>query len=149
MTLVAAGFAGVFYRRSVGRNVNGRGTGEVPLRNPFSLIAAAKFAAFFAAVLLLVKGVQLHFPSGGIYLVSAVAGLTDVDAITLSMAEHAKANDPASAVTAIVLAALTNTLVKCGMVTSLSSSAVRRPVLLPTGAVLLAGLGAIILMRLI
>jgi hypothetical protein len=35
------------------------------------------------------------------------------------------------------------------MVISLGSSAVRRPVLLATGAVLLAGLGAIILMQLI
>ena len=78
------------------------------MRNPFSLASAAKFAAFFALVLLLVKLVQSYFPSQGVYVVAALAGLTDVDAITLSMAEYAKANDPGTAVRVIVFAALTN-----------------------------------------
>ena len=99
-------------------------------------------------VLLLVKGVQLYFPGQGIYLVAALAGLTDVDAITLSMAEYAKANDPDAAVVAIVIAALTNTMVKCGMVVLWSGPELRRPVLLATGLILAAGAAAVALERL-
>jgi uncharacterized membrane protein (DUF4010 family) len=79
------------------------------------LTAAAKFAAFFAVVLLAVKIVQENFPASGFYAVAALAGLTDVDAITLSMAEFVKAGGTSVAATAIMIAALSNTLVKCGM----------------------------------
>jgi len=99
-------------------------------------------------VLLLVKVVQLHFPGGGVFILAALAGLTDVDAITLSMAEFARANDPAQAATAVVIAALSNTLVKAGMVASLGGKALRRPILVATGAVVLAGIGAMALVRL-
>jgi uncharacterized membrane protein (DUF4010 family) len=74
--------------------------------------------------------------------VAALAGLTDVDAITLSMAEYARANDPHTAVVAIVVAALTNTLVKCGLVVGLGGAALRLPILLATLALLLAGAAA-------
>jgi uncharacterized membrane protein (DUF4010 family) len=113
----------------------------VALRNPFSLTEAVKFAAFFALVLLVVKGVQLHFPGEGFYLVALLAGLTDVDAITLSMAEYAKTGDAAIAVDSIVIAAAANTVVKTVMVASLGSPAMRRAVLLAAAGVVLAGLG--------
>ncbi len=147
MGLVAAGFAWLFYHRSAGRTAIRTEAGEDWLRNPFSITAAAKFAVLFAAVLLLLKGMQLYFPRGGVYLVAALAGLTDVDAITLSMAKYAKTNDPATAVTAIVLAALTNTLVKCAIVMTLGGPALRRPLLLATGAIVLAGVGTMVLAR--
>ena len=76
------------------------GPQDVPLKNPFSLTAAVQFAVAFAAVLLLVKVIQLYVPGGGVYIVAALAGLTDVDAITLSMAEYAMANPPTVAATA-------------------------------------------------
>src|SRR4029077_17314526 len=41
-----------------------------------------------------------------VYMVAALAGLTDVDAITLSMAEYARSGDPHVATSAIVLATL-------------------------------------------
>jgi uncharacterized membrane protein (DUF4010 family) len=147
MGLVAAGFAWLFYYCSAGRTAIGTEAGKDWLRNPFSITAAAKFAVLFAAVLLLLKGMQLYFPRGGTYLVAALAGLTDVDAITLSMAKYAKTNDPATAVTAIVLAALTNTLVKCGIVMALGDPALRRPLLLATGAIVLTGVGTMVFVR--
>ena len=52
------------------------------MQNPFSLWAAAKFGALFAVVLLAVKIVQEQFPPSGLYAVAAIAGLTNVDAIT-------------------------------------------------------------------
>ena len=148
MGLVTVALAWFHYRASVEPAASHPEAGDVPLRNPFSLTAAVKFAILFAAVLLLVKVVQLHFPGGGVYILAALAGLTDVDAITLSMAEFARANDPAQAATAVVIAALSNTLVKAGMVASLGGKALRRPILVATGAVVLAGIGAMALVRL-
>lgn len=115
------------------------GKEDVPLRNPFSLTAAVKFGLLFAAVLLLVKGAQLYFPDGGVYILAALAGLTDVDAITLSMTDYARSNPTTVAALAVVIAAVSNTLVKCAMVTSLGGPALRRPVLLATAAIALAG----------
>jgi uncharacterized membrane protein (DUF4010 family) len=137
MGLVTLLVAWLLYRRG------GETAGEqdVPLRNPFSLTAAAKFALVFAAVLLLVKVTQFYVPGGGVYVVAALAGLTDVDAITLSMAEYAKANPPTAAAIAVVIAALSNTVVKCGMVAALGGPALRRPMLLTTVGVIVAGIG--------
>jgi uncharacterized membrane protein (DUF4010 family) len=119
--------------------------GEVRLRNPFSLTQAARFAALFAAVLLLVRLVQAYLPGRGIYAVAALAGLTDVDAITLSMAEYAREGDKNVAADAIVIASLSNTIVKSGMVLALGGTAVRAPVLMATGAILAAGIAAMVL----
>jgi uncharacterized membrane protein (DUF4010 family) len=116
---------------------------EVPLRNPFSLTEASKFGAFFALVLIVVKFVQSRFPGEGLYMVAGLAGLTDVDAITLSMADYARSGDAGVAVNAIVLATLTNTVVKCGIVTVLGAGALSRPVRIATAAILVAGIGAI------
>ena len=110
----------------------------VPLSNPFSLTSAVKFGLLFAAVLLMVKVAQHYFPGGGVYVLAALAGLTDVDAITLSMAEYARANPANVAALAVVIAAVSNTIVKCAMVTSLGGPALRRPVLLATVAIVIA-----------
>lgn len=142
MGAVAGGYAWWLMREP---RAQGVGDDGVALKNPFSLTEAVKFAAFFALVLVVVKGVQLHFPGEGFYLVAVLAGLTDVDAITLSMAEYAKTGDPAIAIDSIVLAAAANTVVKTVMVASLGSAAMRRPVLLAAGSIVLAGLGATLL----
>jgi uncharacterized membrane protein (DUF4010 family) len=126
-----------------GKGETAQGAQEVPLKNPFSLTEAAKFAALFALVLLVVKLVQTHAPGNGVYVVAALAGLTDVDAITLSMASYARTGDPAVAVTAIVIAAITNTLVKAGLVVALGGSGLRGPVLRATALVAAVGVGAL------
>jgi len=112
---------------------------DVPLRNPFSLAAAMRFALLFAAVLLVVRGVELYLPSAGLYVVAALAGATDVDPITLSLASTTREIAATTAATAIAIAATSNTLVKCGMVAALGAPALRRPILVSTGAVLGAG----------
>ena len=142
MAAVAAGFAWVMFRRRADDGSAGSG---VPLSNPFSLTSAAKFAALFALVLLLVAFVQQNYPRGGVYVVAALAGTTDVDAITLSMSEYARRAEVDVAVTAIVIAALTNTVVKALMVTGLGAPGLRRPVLLGAASIVFAGLAAVLL----
>jgi uncharacterized membrane protein (DUF4010 family) len=135
MAVVTLAFA--WYLRSRG-NTAGSVEG-VPLKNPFSLTAAAKFAAFFAAVLLVVKLVQAYAPDRGLYFVAVLAGTTDVDAITLSMAQYARTGAMELAAQAIVVATLANTIVKTGMVATLASAGLRKPILLAAAGILAAG----------
>jgi uncharacterized membrane protein (DUF4010 family) len=135
MAATAAG-AALFLRR---RATSHESTAGVPLRNPFSLTAAAKFAAFFALVLLVVKLVQTYAPGHGVYFVAALAGTTDVDAITLSMAQYARTGSAHVAVQTITVAALTNTVVKTVMVGMLADANLRRPILAASALVLAAG----------
>ena len=144
MAVVVAAFAALLYFRE-GSVERGEVKGHLEVKNPFSLIAAVKFAALFAVVLLAVKIVQQHFPPDGLYAVAALAGLTDVDAITLSMAEFAKSGEACVAVISIVIAALSNTLVK-GMAFAVAGLALGKPLLMATVATLLAGLAAALLM---
>jgi uncharacterized membrane protein (DUF4010 family) len=147
MTAVAGAAAVFFYsRNSRSHRDAAADTAEVQLKNPFSLWEAVKFCALFAVVLLVVKLTETNFEAHGLYLVAALAGLTDVDAITLSMAGYAQqGGSAATAVGAIVVAALTNTLVKCGFVVVLGSAELRRRVLPATAAIIAAGLGTIVL----
>ena len=138
MALVVAAFAAYLYYHGGGGAAGKKG---VNVQNPFSLTAAAKFAALFAVVLLAVKIVREHFPPSGLYAVAGIAGLTDVDAITLSMSEFAKSGEAQVAVIAIVIAALSNTIVKCVMAFVLAGAKFGKPLLVATIVTLLAGLG--------
>jgi uncharacterized membrane protein (DUF4010 family) len=139
MTVVTAAFGG-WYLRSAR---DGAESQDLPLRNPFSLTSAIKFAALFAVVLLVVKLAQIHAPETGLYYVAALAGTTDVDAITLSMAQYARTGDVQVAAHAITIAVLANTLVKTGMVLVLGSTQLRTSILIATMGILAAGVGAI------
>jgi uncharacterized membrane protein (DUF4010 family) len=146
MGAAAALTAWVYFRRGMAsQRSTATRVQEVPLRNPFSLTEASKFGAFFAAILLLVKFVQTYFPGRGLYMVSALAGLTDVDAITLSMAEYAREGEQLVAVNAIVIASLTNTLVKSAMVVTLGGGALRRPIVFAAALILMTGVAAMAL----
>ena len=145
MTLVTLAAVGLLLRRSW--SVPEKPQAAVALRNPFSLRSAIEFGLLFAGVLLLVAIVRERFPGHGYYVLAGLAGLTDVDAITLSMAKLARdgGTDLATAVGTLVTAALANTLVKCGIVLALAGSALRRPVALVTLLVLAAGVVPLLL----
>lgn len=144
MAVVTAGASFLALRRAGQQAPPPAGAGVV-LRNPFSLTAAMKFGVLFAVVLELVTLVQQHFPAGGTYVVSALAGLTDVDAITLSMATLARGGDPdlTTAAACVVVAALANTLVRCGLTVALASAALRRQAVLLTALLAAISLAAI------
>jgi uncharacterized membrane protein (DUF4010 family) len=141
MTVVSAACGGFLWWRARSTATKAQ---EVELHNPFSLTSAIKFAALFAVVLLVVKLVQQRAPESGMYFVSALAGTTDVDAITLSMANYARTGNPAVAANAITIAVLSNTIVKAGMVLALGSPKVRVPALVATAAILVAGIATIV-----
>ncbi|MDM7995070.1 MAG: MgtC/SapB family protein [Acidobacteriota bacterium] len=139
MSLTGFFAAGFFYRRSARMQKGAeKASRDVPLKNPFSLTKAATFGLIFAVILLAVKIVEERFSSQGLYLVSILAGLTDVDAITLSLAKFAKSGgNQTTAVYAITMAALANTCAKCGLVVALSSRSLKRRVFPATLAIAL------------
>jgi len=144
MGVSALAAAAWLYSRGRGQ---ARGAGvDVPVRNPFSLTSAMQFAALFAVVLLAVKFIEPRAGAGGYYLLAGIAGLTDVDAITLSMATMARdGGDATIATRAVTIAALSNTLVKCGFVATLGAAALRRRIVAATGVILAAGAVGLVL----
>ena len=142
MALVTAATALLLLRRS--RSAAASTGAGVALRNPFSLLEAVKFALLFGVVLLVMTLVEQRFPKGGTYVVAALAGMSDVDAITLSMATLSRAGDTAmkTAALSILVAVLANTLVKCGVVASLAGPRLRRSALLLTAALVAISLAA-------
>ena len=90
--------------------------GEMKLKSPFTLGPALKFGVIFAAILALVKVAEVYLASSGVYLVSFISGLADVDAITVSLSQLTRTTlDLETAKIGIVLAALTNVGVKGGI----------------------------------
>lgn len=118
----------------------------VTVKNPFSLLAAAKFAALFAVVQLVLRLCQEYLPAAGTYAVAALAGLTDVDAITLSMAQRAREGADAArvAVVAIAIAAASNTVTKAAIASAMGRH-LARPVCLGAMAILAAGAAALLI----
>ena len=110
--------------------------------NPTELKTALSFGALYAFVLLLAAWLEDLAGSKGLYLVSLISGLTDVDAITLSTLHLYALTKLAAqpAVTAIVLAALANLVFKTGLVLSVGGPALARRVL-PGLAAIGGGLG--------
>ncbi len=113
---------------------------QIRLNNPFELGSALKFGLLMAAILFLVEAARRHLPLGGIYLASAIAGTTDVDAITISAADMVATGLAVKAgATTIVVAIAANSVVKAVMAVALGGPGFRRGVVLSFLAVLLAG----------
>jgi uncharacterized membrane protein (DUF4010 family) len=86
---------------------------EIELKNPFQLKTALQFGVLLGFILLLSEAMKEWFGDSGIYMLSIVSGLMDVDAITLSLSKMAQEGiSETVAVMGIVLASAVNTLVK-------------------------------------
>ncbi|SIQ35189.1 Uncharacterized membrane protein, DUF4010 family [Aquipseudomonas alcaligenes] len=141
--LVYAGGALVFYRIA-GSEL--QQAVEPPLRNPFELAPALRFAALLALILLLIEAAREWFGNAGVWGVAILSGLSDVDAITLSLARGAKGDMAAElAVQGIYLAALSNSLVKAGLIALIGGRELALRTLPVMGLGLLLGLAALLL----
>lgn len=86
---------------------------DMKIANPFQLRQAIKFAVLLTVILLLERILTEHFGEAGLYVLAAIAGLADLDAITLSVAKNANAGgEVIGGVVAILLAMSANALVK-------------------------------------
>jgi uncharacterized membrane protein (DUF4010 family) len=86
---------------------------QVSPTNPLQLTSALQMAALFQGVLIAVHIVRERWGASGVFTSAAVLGLSDVDALTVSMAKDvADALSPAIAATAIGVGVLSNTAMK-------------------------------------
>ncbi len=113
-----------------------------PLANPLNFQGALNFALIFAAVKLLVAYASDRFGETGTYVASVLSGLTNMDAITLSMSRLSNSEEGLQlAANAIILASVANTVMKYLIVVFIGSPALKRDVSIGFAALALAGAG--------
>lgn len=113
---------------------------ELALKNPFELGSALKVSLAFGVVLLATKAAIVYLGARGLYAASALAGTTDVDAVTLSTARLSHGGlDRTVAAIAIVIAIAANTIVKTGLARFAGTPALGRRVAAVAGLTIAAG----------
>lgn len=117
------------------------------VRNPLSLRVAIQFAILYALIVLLVRWASDSFGGAGVYWASFFSGLTDLDAISLSISQLQRAGDilATEATRAVLIAAGANSLLKAAMAVSLGGSSLRRPVIIVLGSTVLLSAAAALL----
>jgi len=90
---------------------------EAISKNPLQLSEAIKFGLLFGIIYGAIAFVEQRYGEIGVYIVSFLSGITDVDAVTLSLSEMAKEGglDQKAAMAGIVIASVTNSIVKWGL----------------------------------
>jgi uncharacterized membrane protein (DUF4010 family) len=143
--LGAALVAGGLVVGLLARRVRPQTASAPEVANPFQLREAIRFGAVYAVVLLAVEAASRLLGAWGLAAAAALAGLTDVDAITLALATATReATSPATAGWAIALAVLSNTIAKAGYAAWFGGRGFRRGTLVVLGAALIAGLAALL-----
>jgi uncharacterized membrane protein (DUF4010 family) len=136
LALVMAATAAAMWLRTRGGEEAAPSGGD-----PTELKAALTFGALYVAVLLAVAWARDQLGARGLYVVSVVSGLTDVDAITLSVSRLSASGSlpEGQAWRLIVIAVLSNLAFKGGLAAVLGSPRLRRWVLLTFAVQLAAG----------
>ena len=121
--------------------------GGTSLSNPLQFGAALQMAATFQAVLFAVNGIRGWFGAAGLLVSGAVLGLTDVDALTISMAKSASLGTAADvAARAIAIGILSNSAMKLALAVAFGTPSFRRrgvPVLTVMLAAIVVAVGVI------
>jgi uncharacterized membrane protein (DUF4010 family) len=115
-------------------------------RNPLSLRVALQFGALYAVVVFVVKIAALKFGGAGLLVASFISGLTDLDAIALSLSNLLRDGHlPVTlAMQGILLAAVANSLLKATLAASLGDRVLRRTTLLVLGLTAAIGVAAVV-----
>jgi uncharacterized membrane protein (DUF4010 family) len=121
---------------------------ELPQReNPARMRQALAFAGLYVVILFAVAAAREQIGDQAVYAVAFVSGLTDVDALTLSVAQLYSGGEASGfdAWRVIFLATLSNLLFKIGAASFLGSPELRKW-MLGTGAIALAAGAALLLL---
>jgi uncharacterized membrane protein (DUF4010 family) len=139
--LLLVPLAAVLYRLARPRAREGSKAESLQLSNPLQLRAALTFGALLVVLFVASEGLRRWLGDAGAYAVAAAAGLLDVDAVTLAMAEDAARGvlDPSTAQRAIALAVLVNTGAKAVLAAALGGLPMLRSASAVLAIALLAG----------
>jgi uncharacterized membrane protein (DUF4010 family) len=99
---------------------------DVDEANPLRLGAAIPMALAFQIAIIIIGVVRSRWGTPGVYTTAAMLGLTDVDALTVSMSRPAAALAPDIAARAIAIGILANTALKTAIIVSLGRDGFRR-----------------------
>lgn len=115
---------------------------KIKFDSPFTIGPAIKFSILFLFVLFISKLPSIIFGNSGIYFVSFLSGISDVDAITFSLAKLAKQNaiSNTSAQIGIVIAAIANTIVKAGIAYYFGSKKFSKQIIIIFSIILIIGI---------
>lgn len=147
LPITLAGLIGLLYCAYLFFRQRTAEKGDVEFSNPFDLMSAIKFGLLYGLVLLISRAAQMYLGDTGLYLSSIISGVADVDAITLTMAELSKTRvlSMDTAALAIVLATMSNTLVKGGIAILAGSQTLRRSLIPVIVMILVVGIGSALL----
>ncbi len=118
-----------------------------PQENPARLRVALTFAALYAVIIVSMAAARQHLGDDAIYGVAFVSGLTDVDALTVSMAQLFTGGRVSAdlAWRSIFLASLSNLLFKIGAASLLGAPQLRTYLVSLGGAALGVGIAMLLL----
>lgn len=115
------------------------------IRNPINLKDALVFAGLYVLIVLLVGYAEEHLGTQGVYYAAAISGLTDVDAITISITNYLGVSiHEKLAVIALVIASLSNTLTKYMLCLVFGNAPMRKYASLGFIPLFLGGIGYIL-----
>ncbi len=123
------------------RHREGERTSASPLqlRNPFDVATALKLTALIVVIMLVAKMLSGISSTSGLYVLAAVSGIADVDALTLSMARLSGSQvSLADAASAILIAVCMNTASKATMAAMIAGRAVGLPLAMFSGVAVAA-----------
>ncbi|NDV62688.1 MgtC/SapB family protein [Puniceicoccales bacterium CK1056] len=112
------------------------------LSNPLSMKLAIKFALLYGLIVFLIKAVSGWGEGSGFYPVAFISGLTDMDAIALTLTNEQSegALTLVRAAKGILIGAIANTIFKTGFALWLGDKKLRKPLLTGMIPMILAGL---------
>lgn len=120
------------------------GLPDLAIHSPLDFLGALRMAVLIAGVIVVTGLVQRQFGTAGLYLVAAVSGLVDVDAITISAARMA--GDPQVSARAILIAVAANSGSKAALAGWIGGLGVGSRMVIPTIGAVLAGASVHLLM---
>lgn len=121
---------------------------EIPKGKTLDLVGALVFGLIYTIILLVVSYANENLGERGILISSAVAGLSDIDAITISVSKLAGVRlDLSIAAIAVLIATISNTLVKMGIGIWAGSQALRKDLYLGYGVIFITALLALLFLN--
>ena len=152
LRVALAPFAALFAVLALIGWANLRGADSTPTvapeqSNPTELKPALLFGLLYAVVLLAVAAANEHFGRQGLYAAAVISGLTDMDAITLSVTHLVNAAEiaPGTGWRLIVVAAMSNLAFKAATVAVLGERALFGRIAVGVGAAALTGTAFLLL----
>ena len=122
MPFLTAFLMGIFFAYRIS-NLEREERAKVKVKNPYELSNAIKFSVFYAFILFISRNTLKYLGDYGLYIVAAVSGLSDVDAITLSVSKLFTASEVSllTGIVTVIVAATVNTFLKWFLTISMGS----------------------------